>query len=110
MAKNKSGTIVNIGSIVGEMYVKPTTQCQVILTPFFNISASPWNGVYAASKAALHSLTDTLSMELRPFNIDVLLVAPGGTKSNLSQNQASTFNLPSDSLYVSYLDSIIGRM
>jgi 1-acylglycerone phosphate reductase len=91
MAKVKSGLIINIGSVVGNI-------------------ASPWNGLYAASKPALHSISDNLDMELRPFNIKVLLVAPGGVKSNISKNQASSFRLASDSLYVPYLDNIIARM
>ncbi|KAI0056340.1 NAD(P)-binding protein, partial [Artomyces pyxidatus] len=32
---------------------------------------------YAAAKAAVHSYAETLSVELRPFNIRVLLVVPG---------------------------------
>ena len=50
-------------------------------------------------------------MECRPFNIDVMLVAPGAVKSNLAKNQAATLpSLPSNSLYANYLESIIGRM
>ncbi|TRM65902.1 oxidoreductase [Schizophyllum amplum] len=71
--------IVNIGSVVGD-------------TP------TPFNGLYAASKAALHSISDVLSMELRPFNIDVILVTPGG------------FTQPEDSLYKRYLPNILRRL
>ncbi|KAH9913332.1 NAD-P-binding protein [Epithele typhae] len=69
MAARKSGTIVTIGSLAGEIPV-------------------PWAGVYAATKAAAHSLTDTLYMECTPLNINVVLVSPGGVKSNISVNQA----------------------
>ncbi|EIM83816.1 NAD-P-binding protein [Stereum hirsutum FP-91666 SS1] len=34
-------------------------------------------GLYAASKAALHSYTETLSAEVRSFNIRTLILAPG---------------------------------
>lgn len=34
-------------------------------------------GPYAASKAAVHALTETLTLELAPYNIRVLLVEPG---------------------------------
>ena len=91
MAKARSGLIVNIGSVVGNL-------------------ASPWNGLYAATKAAQHSLSDNLAMELSPFNIRVMLVAPGGVKSNIASNAAAEFNLPKDSLYVPWLDNIIARM
>jgi short-subunit dehydrogenase len=63
MKQNGSGLIINIGSISG-----------VVTTPFA--------GVYCASKAALHSLSDALRMELAPFGIRVITVQPGGVRSN----------------------------
>jgi len=91
MAKRRSGLIINIGSIVAEI---PT----------------PWNGIYSASKAALHTLTEVLQMECRPFNIDVMLVSPGTVRSNIADNQAAIFKLPPDSLYTRYLHNIMERM
>ncbi|KAF5370913.1 hypothetical protein D9615_009789 [Tricholomella constricta] len=41
----------------------------------------PGIGPYACSKAAVHSLTETLSAELAQFNIRVLLVAPGSFRT-----------------------------
>ena len=46
-------------------------------------------------------------MECRPFNIKVLLVAPGGIKSNISANQI--YNPPPDSLYKEYFHKVLGR-
>jgi NAD(P)-dependent dehydrogenase (short-subunit alcohol dehydrogenase family) len=34
-------------------------------------------GIYASTKAALHALSDAMRMELKPFNVDVVVVAPG---------------------------------
>jgi short-subunit dehydrogenase len=65
MAKRQHGTVVAIGSILGEM-------------------ATPFQGFYNASKAALHSYTDTLRMECRPLKLKIVLVAPGAIKSNIS--------------------------
>lgn len=64
MIKQRSGTIVNIGSIVAFV---PT----------------PWAGVYCASKAAVQSLSDVLRMELQGFGVSVLCVAPGAIKSGI---------------------------
>jgi len=91
MAKRRSGLIINIGSISGEI-------------------STPWNGIYNASKAALHSLTEVLQMECRPFNIKIMLVSPGSVKSKLADNQAATFKLPPESLYIGYLHNIMERL
>jgi NAD(P)-dependent dehydrogenase (short-subunit alcohol dehydrogenase family) len=66
MATRRSGRIVNIGSVVGEL---PT----------------PFAGAYCASKAALHMLSDVLRMEVSPFGIDVIVVAPAGVRSNIAE-------------------------
>lgn len=49
-------------------------------------------------------------MECKPFNIDVMLVAPASIESNLATKHATVFSLPTGSLYKSYLDNIIRRM
>ncbi len=64
--------IINISSIVGKL-------------------ATPANGAYAASKFAVEALSDALRLELGPFGIQVVLVEPGGIKTNFSptaQNKA----------------------
>lgn len=91
MAKRRSGVIVNIGSVVGEF-------------------ATPWSGLYCASKAALQSISETLSMEGKPFNISVLHVASGGVKSNISVNGAARFRLADNTLYSAFLPNIIQRI
>lgn len=57
MAKQKTGCIINISSISG-------------LGPY------PSGAHYGASKAAIVSLTQTLAMELAPYNIRVNAIAP----------------------------------
>ncbi|KAJ6575349.1 oxidoreductase [Mycena capillaripes] len=93
MATRRSGLIVNIGSIVADIAV-------------------PWNGVYSASKAAMRLMSDILSMELKPFDIKVMYIAPGSVRSNISSNQAARFrpSLPDTSRYTAFLPNIIQRM
>jgi len=91
MAKRRSGTIVNIGSIVGEI-------------------STPWNALYGASKAAVNSISEGLFMELKPFNISVLHVAPVAIKSNISSNAVDRFALAPDTLYSNFLSFIMKRI
>jgi NAD(P)-dependent dehydrogenase (short-subunit alcohol dehydrogenase family) len=68
MRQQKGGRIINIGSIGGLMGL-------------------PYRGVYAASKFALEGLTESLSMEIKPFGISVCMVEPGDFKTNIAQNR-----------------------
>lgn len=63
MRKQNSGTIVNTSSVGGKVYVP--------------LLAS-W---YHASKFALEGWTDCLRLEMEPFNINVVLIEPGGVKT-----------------------------
>lgn len=67
MKNQGSGLIINIGSISG-----------LVTTPFA--------GAYCASKAALHSLSGAMRMELAPFNIQVVTVQPGAIASGFGQS------------------------
>jgi short-subunit dehydrogenase len=58
MRKNGSGTIVNISSIGGKMY-------------------TPYGAYYHASKHAIEGYSDCLRIELKPFNIKVVIIEPG---------------------------------
>jgi NAD(P)-dependent dehydrogenase (short-subunit alcohol dehydrogenase family) len=58
MRAQKSGHIINISSV------------NAFQTP-------PFGSLYAASKAALESLSESLCIEVQPFNISVSIVEPG---------------------------------
>ena len=61
MMDRKSGKIVTIGSISG-------------------LGGAAWSQTtYAVAKAAVHEYTRCLGAQLRPYNINVNCVAPGGT-------------------------------
>ncbi|GAA4651591.1 SDR family oxidoreductase [Kistimonas scapharcae] len=82
MRQQRSGMLINIGSVSG------------ILT-------SPFSGVYCASKAALHTLSEALRIELEPFGIDVITVQPGAIQSSFGKTATRVLEkiLPEHSLY-----------
>jgi 1-acylglycerone phosphate reductase len=55
-----------------------------------------FGSVYNASKAALHTYSDTLRVELAPLGVRVLTVVTGGVKSNIARTHRV---LPDDSYY-----------
>ena len=67
LQRSERARIVNIGSVSG-------------------ITATPFSGIYCASKAALHTLDDVLRMELFPFGIEVITVQPGAIGSAFGDN------------------------
>ncbi|KAG4442941.1 hypothetical protein IFR05_001554 [Cadophora sp. M221] len=67
MVESGGGTLVNIGSSAGVLNV-------------------PWNGIYAASKAAMNMLSETLRLEIEPLGIKTITVVAGIVKSNFFAN------------------------
>ena len=70
MKQNNYGRIVNIGSIWGEV-------------------SKPGRGAYSAAKHGLHGITNTLALELAPYNILVNTVCPGFTLTQLTRQNNS---------------------
>ena len=71
MRKQKSGYIINIGSITGLIGV-------------------PFQGAYSASKSALQVLTEVLRMEVKPFGIHVVIIEPGDFNTGFTKSRIKT--------------------
>ena len=63
MRRQKSGTIINISSGAGRF-------------------GFPWSSAYVSTKFAVEGLSESMSYELEPFGIKVVLVEPGVIKTN----------------------------
>lgn len=72
MKKQKSGTIINIGSIDGEM-------------------ANHESIAYHASKGGIHMFTKALARELSPFGIRVVCVAPAWVDTGMVPPKAKEY-------------------
>ncbi|KAF6159709.1 hypothetical protein GIB67_029967 [Kingdonia uniflora] len=87
MAEQRSGRIVNIGMVSKTLDTLYWTYISkywwIHIRSVVGKVATPWAGSYSTSKASVHSITNTLRLELRPFGIQVLLVIPGAVRSNI---------------------------
>jgi short-subunit dehydrogenase len=90
MRKQQSGKVVNISSIGGKI-------------------ATPLGAWYHASKFALEGLSDALRNEVKPFGIDIIIIEPGGIKSEWGgiaiENLAKTSG---HTAYKSLVDKFVG--
>jgi NAD(P)-dependent dehydrogenase (short-subunit alcohol dehydrogenase family) len=68
MRKQKEGTIINFSSIGGLMGL-------------------PFQGFYSASKFAIEGLSEALRMEVKQFNIKVVVINPGDFHTNNTANR-----------------------
>ena len=91
MTRRRSGTIVNISSILGRM-------------------GTPFNGAYAASKFALEGMSESLRVELWPLGVRVAVVEPGLFRTDFQANQHVAEEALSEDLpYVPYTRKYTAR-
>lgn len=77
MRKRKSGTIINISSVNGLLS--------------FGLYA-----MYSSSKFALETISEALRFEVKPFNIKVAIIEPGGFSTKFSQKGKLAKNYASE--------------
>lgn len=93
MRQQKSGRIINISSIGGNIY-------------------SPLGAHYYATKAALQQWSDSLDSEIAQFGLRSVIIQPGGTASawgDIAMKNAQK-NLRSDSPYAPMVNGAAGLM
>ncbi|MCK9159817.1 MAG: oxidoreductase [Bacteroidaceae bacterium] len=92
MRAHHYGKIVNISSMAGKIH-------------------TPYGAWYHATKFAVEGFSDCLRMEVAPFGIDVILIEPGGIKTDWGLIAAE--NLKKTSTHGAYADSatrVAGQM
>jgi NAD(P)-dependent dehydrogenase (short-subunit alcohol dehydrogenase family) len=75
MRKQGTGTILNISSIGGLMGL-------------------PFQGIYSSAKFAVEGLSEALRMELRQFNIKVIIINPGDFHTHNTANRKNVYSAP----------------
>jgi NAD(P)-dependent dehydrogenase (short-subunit alcohol dehydrogenase family) len=91
MRKQGSGRIIQISSLAARIGI-------------------PFQGAYSASKSALEGMSEALSMEVKPFGIDVVMIEPGDTKSNFTAAREWTSAAKANSTYAARANHAIAVM
>lgn len=81
MKKNGGGRIINLGSIWG-------------------LAGKPGRVTYAATKHGIHGVTQTLAVELAPYNILINTVCPGFTLTELTYKNNTPEQIEEISAYI----------
>ena len=89
MRQNSNGTIINMSSLGG-------------------IAALPFQGFYCASKYAIIGFSDALRMEIKPFNIKVVVIEPGDFFTNFTANRLIQEKAKTNSPYEAQFNKTIG--
>ena len=89
MRSNKKGLIINITSIAGYLGL-------------------PYWGTYCASKSSFNLIAESLNIELKKYNINVVNIAPGDYKTEISSNRVD--KLEGASPYLSEYKNVINSV
>jgi short-subunit dehydrogenase len=89
MRKQKYGYIVNISSVAGLISI-------------------PFQGIYSASKFALEGMAEALRLEVKPFNIHIVLIEPSDVRSQFTANRRKTFAAPQNEVYLEKFTAALG--
>ena len=73
LRKSKHAKIINMSSVAARLSI-------------------PFQGFYSSSKAAVNAFSESLNIELAPFNIQVCSVMPGDIRTSFTKNRKKNIN------------------
>jgi NAD(P)-dependent dehydrogenase (short-subunit alcohol dehydrogenase family) len=109
---NTFGTMAMIQAVLPQFRARRAGLI-VNVTSSVTYAPLPLLSVYTASKAAVNAFTESLALELAPFNIDVRLVLPGaapGTSFGKTAMGRIQGNGGFPAAYADYAQTVIGHM
>ena len=108
-ATNVTGVLAITQLVIPEM-VRAGAGIIVNISSITAVLTSAFAGIYGASKSAVNAMSEALRIELKPFNIKVVIVQPGTIKSQLG-NVASKYldKYRGESIYASISEYIEKR-
>jgi len=92
MRARRSGRIINVSSLVGKFVL-------------------PMSGIYASTKFAMEGMSDALRLELKPWNVKVILVEPGPIATqfaSVAKNRSVERLVDEESPYAPYYRRFLG--
>jgi len=87
MRERKAGLIINVSSIAGYMGL-------------------PYRGIYSATKASVHMITEAMRIELKPYGVKACVVDPGDFATNISENRLVAHAGRSGSVYAKEINRV----
>lgn len=88
------GAVLGLTHYFGRQFKEKQKGCIIFLSSLVAFQGVPYAANYAASKAYIQSFAEALQIELKPFGVSILSVAPGpvnsgfGDRANMKMNGA----------------------
>lgn len=86
------GVPMRMSRLFGEDLVKRRRGGLIFLSSLFGYQGVPMVANYAASKAYILTLGEALNVEMKPFGVDVLVLSPGLTNTEMPSQMPINFN------------------
>lgn len=83
---------MRMSRLFGEGMVERRRGALIFLSSLFGYQGVPMVASYSASKAYILALGEALNVEMKPFNVDVLVLSPGLTDTEMPAQMPVNFN------------------